>query len=144
MGRTVASCDRWLHMELEIIIGRLQWRRCGFISASGRNRTAEDVQMISMRSRLDPHAIVAWLSRDRGSFIAESGATIPPTDGAQSLCDRGHHSHRSTGSNGYDYRATIAFKNQCIPSLFFNFWLIREAIKQIWSKILSSSWSPRV
>ena len=123
----LASCDRGLHLELEIIIGRLQWRRCGFISESGGNWTAEDVRRISMRSRLDRHAIVAWLSCDRGSFIAESGATIPPTDGPWSWCDCGHHSHRSTGSNGHDFWAKNPFKTDVFPLFTSTLdWIVKE------------------
>ena len=36
------------------------------------------------------------------------------------------------------------FKSMYFPLLFFNFWLIREGIKRISRKILSSSWFPRV
>ena len=84
----------------------------------------------------DFHAIVAWLSRDRGSFISKSGATIPPTDGPQLSCDRGHHSHRSTRSNGHDFWAKNPFKNRCIPSYF---WTLDWFVKQL-SEFGEKSW----
>ena len=77
---------------------------------------------------------------------------------ARSPCDHGHdrlnlmaHDHRvimainSTSPLHQTTRifwAKISFKNDVFPLVFLNSWLIREAIKWIWSKILSSSWFP--
>ena len=92
----------------------------------------------------DRRAIVALSSRDRGSFIAKSGATISPNDGPRLSCDCGHQITLSTGSNGSKLWRKFSSKNPCTPSFLLNSRLICEAIKGIWSKILSSSWSPRV
>ena len=36
----------------------------------------------------------------------------------------------STGSNSHNFRAKIPVKKMMYPSLFLNFWFIREGIKQ--------------
>ena len=50
----------------------------------------------------------------------------------------------TTAPIAHDFGPISLFKNSCTPSLFFNFWSIREGIKRISRKISSSSWSPRV
>ena len=85
---------------------------------------------------------MAQSPRDRGWFNAKSGATPPPSEGPRFLCDRAHQSAPMTASNSLNFWAKILFKNDVFSHLFFKFWLIHEAIKRIWSKIISSSWSP--
>ena len=50
----------------------------------------------------------------------------------------------TTASTAHDFGPISLFKSMYFPSLFFNFWSIREGIKRISRKILSSSWFPRV
>ena len=70
VGSMVALCDRGPHLGLEVIIGRLQRRRRGFISASGEDRTAtmnhesRSWLTIAVRSWPDCHAIGADSSCD--------------------------------------------------------------------------------
>ena len=83
------------------------------------------------------HAIVARSRRNRGTvelrswllrreILAHDCSEIVATIWLQ------------TRSNGHNFRAKISFKKTMYPS-FKKFWLIRETIKRIWRKILSSS-----
>ena len=109
-------------------IGLLTWRRVKVSRASDLHRTRDrelphDLHQTAgwrKTKNHDRHAIVARSSRDRGSFIAKSGATIPATYGPRSSCDRGHQNHLPTGSNGPELVRKSPFKNLCIPSLFLN------------------------
>ena len=103
-------------------------------------------------SESDRDAIVVWLLRNRGPIAAQSWlilcaikatiisnwwatifvwswSSIPPL-------------HRIKRPKFVGQKSPL--KRWCIPSFLFNFWLIREEIKRIWSKILCSSWSPYV
>ena len=54
------------------------------------------------------------------------------------------YSAPTTASIAHDFEPISLFKSMYFPSLFFNFWSIREGIKRISRKIFSSSWSPCV
>ena len=91
-------------------------------SSNGRGSTRSwsfregHMDAIGVRSRHDRGWFNAW-SRPRSFLI----------DGPRSSCDRGHQFHRSTGSNGRDFREKIPFKNRCIPLFFLTLdWFVKQ------------------
>ena len=111
----------------------MQWSSSDGGSVSKGDRGPQSTSMTAAWSRTDRYVIVVQSQRnqghdrfklmahDRRAIVAiKSSSPSDPT--AQILW------------------AKLPFKNRCILSSFLNSWLIREVIKQIWSKILSSSW----
>ena len=113
----------------------------------GSNRQAtwtHDMPRISSGRRRSRGPESTRSPRDRGWFVVRLKPLSTPSDGPWLPCDRGHQPAPTTASNGPNFWAKILFKTDVFSPLFFNFWLIRKSIKRIWSKILSSSWSPRI
>ena len=97
-GSDSSPGDAWRLQERQILIGHtIVSYHTIFI---GRLDGERPRTTIDARSWPDRRAIVARSSRNHGLFIAKLGATIPPTDGPRSSCDRGHQNHLPTGSNG--------------------------------------------
>ena len=84
-GKIVASCDRGLHLELEIIIGQSQWKRRGLISScreymtvdQRRRRTTIDARSWPDRGAIVAHSVRNWeplppqmMDHDRRAILA--------------------------------------------------------------------------
>ena len=133
-GSNGSPGDAWRLPERQIFIGHaiMSYHTIfiGWLDGE-RPRTTIDV-----RSWPNPPAIVARLWRDCGSFIAKSGATIPPTDGPWSSCDRAHQNHLLTRLNGPELVRKSTFKKPMYP-LFISQLLIESwRNKAIWKKDL--------
>ena len=97
----------------------------------------EEVHAIAAQLHRDPGSIEPWswlIWRDHGTLSRHDWW---PTIVVQSWPPIGTQYRIKQLLN----RAKILFKKTMYPSFFFNFWSIREDIKRISSKVLSSSWS---
>ena len=130
-----------LHQMARILIS--PWRRVDFSGTSDLHQVAIFIRRRTARH--DRDAIVATITRDRGSFSTESSNRSFPLDrtaiiGAstsQSTRDRGpiaarswlrlkqlprrHQTASTTAPISHDFWAKFLFKNRCISLLFFNF-----------------------
>ena len=119
----------------------------GIIRVGDGDRTTAITQrswswlMIAARWWPDRRAIVAWSLCYHGQITMQFGPRPLLIDEPRSSCDHGHQISVPTGSNGPELVRKSHFKNQCIHSLFLNFWSICEEIKRILRKVLSSSLS---
>ena len=115
-----------------------KWWRSDDSNWSWTTIVAHDRGSIVVRSLCDhgPIAPRSWLIQPRRCQV--KGAMTLPSEGPRSPCDRGHQTHPTTASNGPNFRAQILFKTNVFSPFFFNFWSIREELKWISRKVLSS------
>ena len=147
-GIAICRNDRDLHRTDGIAI-----RRDGRISI--RQTTKGHQNAASSCDRDSPTYLIKSDGRrniiknhDRGAIVA----LLRPNQGQKHHQVMGHDRHAIVAIKPLPRPDQMALKigpkfplkGQCIPPYFLNFWSIREAIKQIWSKVLSSLWSPRV
>ena len=118
----------------------------GFISTGDGDQTTAmnrgSLSWFTIAAKLwpDRHAIVAQWPHDHGQFTVRFRPRSPLTYGPRLAIK----SISWPDPMVLKSRRNFPLKTNVLPCFLLNSWLIREAIQQIWSKILSSSWFPCV